>query len=115
MPEPIQMIPSEHLTTIQRKTFDIPYASISPAQKLDVYLPEKGQGPFPVIVSIHGGAFMFGDKRDMQTFPMLPSLPSTVMKIMIYGLGPGISLSTVTTIVTEQKLSTSITATIIRL
>lgn len=74
MSEPIQMIPSEHLAKIKRKKFDIPYASISPAQKLDVYLPEKGARPFPVIVSIHGGAFMFGDKRDMQAFPMLEGL-----------------------------------------
>jgi acetyl esterase/lipase len=74
VPEPIQMIPSEHIAKIKRKKFDIPYASISPAQKLDVYLPEKGEGLFPVIVSIHGGAFMFGDKRDMQTFPVLEGL-----------------------------------------
>jgi acetyl esterase/lipase len=57
-----------------RKKFDIPYAGISPAQKLDVYLPEKGGGPFPVIVSIHGGALLFGDKRDSQVIPMLEGL-----------------------------------------
>jgi acetyl esterase/lipase len=69
------MLPSENFAHIQKKMFDIPYASLSPAQKLDIYLPETGQSPFPVILSIHGGAFMFGDKRDDQVLPMLEGLP----------------------------------------
>ena len=59
---------------IKRKFLDIPYASTSPAQKLDIYLPDEGGGPFPVIVSIHGGAFMGCDKTDMQVMPMLEGL-----------------------------------------
>ena len=59
---------------IQRKMFDLPYASLSPSQKLDIYWPAEGNGPFPVIVSIHGGAFMGGDKRDMQLTPFLTTL-----------------------------------------
>ena len=46
----------------QRKWTDVAFADQSPTQKLDIYLPEKGRGPFPVIVSIHGGAFLGGDK-----------------------------------------------------
>jgi acetyl esterase/lipase len=42
---------------------DLVYASTSAAQKLDLYLPE-GNGPFPVVVMIHGGGFMVGDKAD---------------------------------------------------
>jgi acetyl esterase/lipase len=42
---------------------DLVYASISPAQKLDLYLPQ-GSGPFPLVLIVHGGAFMFGDKAD---------------------------------------------------
>lgn len=42
---------------------DAAYASVSETQKLDLYVPE-GDGPFPVIVSIHGGGFMMGDKAD---------------------------------------------------
>ncbi|MBN1482401.1 alpha/beta hydrolase [candidate division KSB1 bacterium] len=60
--------------SISRRWLDVPYASLSPAQKLDVYLPEEGDGPFPVIVSIHGGAFRFGDKADGQLRPMLEGL-----------------------------------------
>lgn len=60
--------------SIKRKWVDIAYASLSPAQKLDIYLPDEGDGPFPVIISIHGGAFMFGDKADGQLNPMLEGL-----------------------------------------
>ncbi len=59
---------------IGRKWLDVSYADQSPAQKLDVYLPDEGDGPFPVILSIHGGAFKFGDKGDNQVAPMLEGL-----------------------------------------
>ncbi len=35
-----------------------------PRQVLDVTLPD-GDGPFPVLVMIHGGAFLMGDKTDL--------------------------------------------------
>lgn len=57
-----------------RKWLDLAYAENSPAQKLDIYLPEKGDGPFPVIVAIHGGAFKFGDKRGGGIRPLLSGL-----------------------------------------
>ena len=53
---------------------DIPYASLSKAQRLDLYLPDQGPGPFPVILSVHGGAWLAGDKRDGQKTPMLAGL-----------------------------------------
>jgi acetyl esterase/lipase len=62
------------ISGIRNKFLDIPYATISNAQKLDIYLPEKGNGPFPVILSIHGGAWLAGDKRDGQVTPMLEGL-----------------------------------------
>jgi acetyl esterase/lipase len=43
---------------------DLAYASISSAQKLDLYVPTSGSGPFPVVVMVHGGGFMMGDKAD---------------------------------------------------
>jgi acetyl esterase/lipase len=67
-------VPPAKTDHIKRKMFDIAYADSSPAQKLDIYWPEEGDGPFPVIVSIHGGAFMGGDKRDIQLTPMLECL-----------------------------------------
>jgi acetyl esterase/lipase len=42
--------------------WDVPYASVSSSQVMDIYIPE-GDGPFPVVVLIHGGAFKMGDKR----------------------------------------------------
>ncbi len=68
------VIPEAHTAHIRRKHFDLPYAHLSPAQKLDIYWPAEGDGPFPVIVSIHGGAFMGGDKRDVQITPTLEGL-----------------------------------------
>jgi acetyl esterase/lipase len=42
---------------------DLVYATTSAAQKLDLYIPKSG-GPFPLVIMIHGGGFMFGDKSD---------------------------------------------------
>jgi acetyl esterase/lipase len=66
--------PPARIKHIKRKYIDIPYAHTSSAQKLDIYLPDEGEVPFPVIVSIHGGAFMGGDKSDGQVNPMLEGL-----------------------------------------
>lgn len=43
--------------------FDVQYSPVSKTCTMDIFLP-KGKGPFPVIVSIHGGAFKKCDKRD---------------------------------------------------
>ncbi len=51
------------VTQAQPRYCDLAYASVSPAQKLDLYFPD-GNGPFPVVLMVHGGAFMFGDKAD---------------------------------------------------
>ena len=45
-----------------RKWIDIPYAELSEAQRLDIYIPDKENIEFPLILYIHGGAFMSGDK-----------------------------------------------------
>lgn len=59
---------------IKRKWLNIPYATDSKAQMLDIYIPDEGDGPFPVILSIHGGAFKSGDKADFQVNSMLDGL-----------------------------------------
>ena len=41
---------------------DVPYAVESPAQKLDIYLPKNVKNP-PLVIWLHGGAFMFLDKK----------------------------------------------------
>jgi acetyl esterase/lipase len=49
-------------TTLVPVAADVAYADLSDAQKLDLYVPEEGDGPFPLVINIHGGAFMMGDK-----------------------------------------------------
>ena len=66
--------PRANTDHVRNRHLDLPYAVVSPAQKLDLYLPDRSQGPFPVILSIHGGAFMGCDKADLQVLPMLEGL-----------------------------------------
>ncbi len=55
---------------IKTKHIDVAYATKSATQKLDLYIPNEGTGPFPVIIEIHGGGFMMGAKSGEIT-PML--------------------------------------------
>lgn len=41
-----------------------PYSTRSSSNLLDVYLPTTQNIPFPLVLFIHGGAFMHGDKAD---------------------------------------------------
>ncbi|WP_157264053.1 alpha/beta hydrolase [Azohydromonas aeria] len=41
---------------------DVVYGSLSPAQRLDLYRPATGKGPWPVVVYVHGGGFRFGER-----------------------------------------------------
>ncbi|CAG0969872.1 Carboxylesterase NlhH [Anaerolineales bacterium] len=66
--------PPAYTHHVSRRYLDIPYANLSLSQKLDIYLPDEGEGPFPVILSIHGGAFMGCDKSDFHLLPMLEGL-----------------------------------------
>jgi len=67
-------IPQADISHVRRKWLDLPYASLSPAQKLDIFLPDEGDGPFPVVLHIHGGAFAIGDKRDIHLAAYLKGL-----------------------------------------
>ena len=61
-------------SAISHKWVNVAYASMSAAQKLDIYLPETGEGPFPVILSVHGGAFLGGSKSGGDIAPMIAGL-----------------------------------------
>lgn len=49
-------------TGLKRFWLDIPYADVSKTQTLALFLPNEGDGPFPLVINIHGGGFVFGDK-----------------------------------------------------
>jgi acetyl esterase/lipase len=66
--------PPADVSHISRKWLDLPYANLSPTQKLDIYLPDEGDGPFPVILYIHGGGFASEDKRRIHLLPFLKSV-----------------------------------------
>jgi acetyl esterase/lipase len=74
MTEALIKIPPADVSHIHRKWLDVPYASLSPAQKLDIYLPDEGEGPYPTILHIHGGGFAIGDKRDIHVLTYLKGL-----------------------------------------
>src|SRR5579871_4891391 len=59
---------------------DLAYANQSPAEKLDLYLPPASAAPAPLVIWIHGGGFMVGDKRSMprQDFGPAPK-PTSMM------------------------------------
>lgn len=52
---------------------NLPYAAGSGRQKIDIYYPE-GEGPFPVILSVHGGAWFMGSRSDHHVAYLLPFL-----------------------------------------
>lgn len=57
-------IKTADISWVKNKKLDIPYAAESKSQKLDIYYPQDGEGPFAVLLHIHGGGFGMGDKRD---------------------------------------------------
>lgn len=67
-------IPPADVSHVRRKWLDLVYADISPTQKVDIYLPETGDGPFPLLFYTHGGAFAIGNKRDIHVLSYLPAL-----------------------------------------
>ncbi len=76
MPRRFWPLNPEFLEQIKQKYLDLPYCGDSPMQILDLYLPDekKFQGPYPVIVHTHGGAFANGGQRENSAEPMLRGL-----------------------------------------
>lgn len=57
--------PTERRSDV-REYRDISYDTQSSAQTFDLFLPEDGEGPFPLLVFVHGGGWYSGDKSDGQ-------------------------------------------------
>ncbi|MCL2125113.1 MAG: alpha/beta hydrolase [Oscillospiraceae bacterium] len=47
--------------TVKNRFTDIKYGSL-PKQLLDLYLPESGEKPYPVVIYVHGGGWSMGSK-----------------------------------------------------
>jgi len=58
------------VSDIKRKFINCKYGE-DRAQAMDVYLPNDGDGPFPVVFFAHGGGWSGGDKRDVQVVPFI--------------------------------------------
>ncbi len=75
-PNGIFVLPTADVRHIRNIRRDIAYAEGSPFQKLDLYLPDGTPPPsgWPLVVFIHGGAWMMCDKSDIQVLPALSAL-----------------------------------------
>jgi len=47
---------------------DLPYATLDPAEQLDLFLPAAGAHPAPLLIWIHGGGWRTGDKGQITGF-----------------------------------------------
>jgi triacylglycerol lipase len=69
-------------------TTDIAYGS-DERHRLDIYVPEAPQSPaLPVIVSLHGGGFIRGDKQDRANMGLRLARAGFVVVVPNYRLGP---------------------------
>ena len=55
----------------QNKLLDVAYGDKTGKEKLDIYYPETGDGPFPVFIEVHGGGWYFGQKNSVEFEPFL--------------------------------------------
>lgn len=69
---------------------DIEYTEKASAeQMLDIYYPEKINGTVPVIVYVHGGGFISGDKKQSRQFSMALAKAGYAVFNTNYRLAPG--------------------------
>jgi acetyl esterase/lipase len=68
---------------------DLPYAEDRSSQRLDVYLPTTGDGPYPTILAIHGGGFGAGSKSFYQKLGPYYAEQGYAFVAINYRLAPG--------------------------
>lgn len=56
---------------VDRAYIDVVYDTLSTSQNLNLYLPLTGEGPFPVVVFIHGGGWFRGNKTGGREYPWI--------------------------------------------
>ncbi len=67
---------------------DIQYGPDAKWNVLDVYRPKKEAGPLPVIVSVHGGGWVYGDKELYQFYCMSLAQRGFAVVNFTYRLAP---------------------------
>ena len=67
---------------------DIVYGTDPKRQALDVYRPRAAEGKLPVIVSIHGGGWVYGDKERYQYYCMSLAQRGFAVVNFTYRLAP---------------------------
>ncbi len=70
MPE----MPLMDVSHIKNKVLDLSFDDRYEQTKMDIYYPDEGEGPFPVLLHIHGGGFALGDKRDFHIAELLDAI-----------------------------------------
>lgn len=60
-------------STVARNFTDVSYGPL-PEQKLDIYLPPTGDGPWPLIIYVHGGGWTLGSKRECSLDAIIDAL-----------------------------------------
>jgi acetyl esterase/lipase len=68
---PVEEVPPVLGPPAQREFLDEAYAPAHVRQRLDLYLPPTGDGPWPVVLWIHGGGWSTGDKSLAASDPVL--------------------------------------------
>lgn len=77
-------------TAVARKYLDVSYGPL-PEQKLDVYLPPEGNGPFPLIIYVHGGGWTLGTKRECALDAIIGALDHGYALLSVdYRLAPAV-------------------------
>lgn len=72
---------------------NLPYAGDgNPMHLLNLYMPQDAQGLLPVIIDIHGGGWMYGDKDLNRQYDMFMASKGYVVAAMSYRLLPETNL-----------------------
>ena len=67
-------MPEQDVSHMKNKRLDLRYGDGHPRQVFDIYYPETGDGPWPVLFHMHGGGFALGDKRDFHIKELLDAV-----------------------------------------
>ncbi len=76
--------------SVPDRVTDIRYGALE-EQKLDLYYPDGGEGPFPLIFYVHGGGWVMGGRRDSSIACILPGALEQGFAVasVEYRLSPG--------------------------